>query len=87
MNIEAGQLVVYDPGYKIELGKVKRMNDLNPDTAYVWYHEGDTAVCTNVSKLYPISLETAYEMRDIFENAYAFEEIIHKGENPEREEY
>ena len=86
MNIEAGQLVVYDPGYKIELGRVKRLNDRKPGTAFVWYH-GDTATCTNVAKLYPISLETAYEMRDIFENAYAFDEIINKGKNPEREEY
>lgn len=79
MNVEAGQLVVYDPGYKIELGKVKRLNDKKPDTAFVWYGSGDTAACTNIAKLYPISLETAYELRDVFENAYAFNEIINKG--------
>lgn len=78
MNVEAGQLDIYDPGYKQELGKVKRVNPRKKDTAFVWYHEGDTAACTDMKHLYPIDEEYAREHACDFDNAYALEAIINK---------
>ena len=78
MRVEAGQLVMYDPGYKCEVGKVKRINPYFEDKAFVWYHTGDTAACTNMDDLYPIDERFAREHADLFENKYALEEIIKK---------
>ena len=78
MKVEVGQLVIYDPGYKKELGKVKCMNPRKKDTAFVWYHEGDTAACTDMKYLYPIDERYAREYACDFDNAYALEAIINK---------
>lgn len=78
MQVKAGQLVVYDPGYKAEVGKVKRINLHDPSKAFVWYSSGDTASCTNLSDLYPIDEKFARKHKKLFENAYALEDIISK---------
>lgn len=80
MNVEAGQLVIYDPGYKRELGKVKRLNPRKEGTAFVWYSAGDTAACTGINHLYPIDERYARENACDFDNVYALEEIINKQE-------
>lgn len=49
-----GQYVVYKNGDKHEIGLIKRLID---DSAFVWYHEGDTAARTNLKDLYPINNE------------------------------
>lgn len=76
--IKEGTLVVYDPGYKLELGKVKRINPHDENKVFVWYHSGDTAACTNMENLYPVTEEFALKHKDMFRNAYAIEEIINK---------
>lgn len=78
MKVEAGQLVLYDPGYKWDLGKVKRLNPYDETKAFVWYHTGDTAACTNMEDLYPIDEKFARNHADMFDNKYAIEEIIKK---------
>lgn len=78
MMIEAGQLVIYDPGYKQEIGRVKRLNPRKKGTAFVWYDEGDTAACTNMDHLYPVDERYAREHACDFENAYALSAIINK---------
>lgn len=80
--IEPGMLVAYDPGYKVELGKVKRLSK-DGTKAFVWYHGGDTAACTSVEDLYPIGKDFVLQHRDMFDNAYAIDDIIAK----EGEEY
>ena len=81
-TIEPGTLVAYDPGYKVELGKVKRLNS-DGTKAFVWYHSGDTAACTRLEDLYPVEQGFVIQHRDMFENAYAIDDIIAK----EGEEY
>lgn len=78
MKIEAGMLVIYDPGYKCELGKVKRINPRDNTTAFVWYHLCDTTACTKIKDLYPINERFVRDHMDMFENKYALEEIINK---------
>lgn len=80
--IEPGMLIVYDPGYKVELGKVKRLSK-DGTSAFVWYHSGDAAAYTRLEDLYPIKKEFVLQYRDMFENAYAIDDIIAK----EGEEY
>lgn len=45
-----GDYVVYEPGYKSELGRVTKVN-LQTGKAWVCYNEGCTASCTNLSDL------------------------------------
>lgn len=71
---------MYDPGYKCELGKVKRLNPYDENKAFVWYHGGDTASCTNIEDLYPIDERFARNHEDMFANKYALEQIINKKE-------
>lgn len=78
MQVTAGQLVMYDPGYKVEIGKVKRINPHDPNKAFIWYHTGDTTACTNMSDLYPIDEKFARRRKVMFENGYALENIINK---------
>lgn len=78
--IVPGQLVIYDPGHTCEIGKVKRLNPNKIGTAFVWYHMGDTAACTDVRDLYPIDERFARKHKDLFKNAYALEDIINKKE-------
>lgn len=78
MKVVAGQLVMYDPGYKCDLGKVKRINPYDETKAFVWYSTGDTASCTSMTDLYPIDEKFARRHADVFENKYALEEIIKK---------
>lgn len=78
MRVKAGMLVMYDPGYKCELGKVKRLNPYDENKAFVWYHTGDTAACTNMKDLYPIDERFARNHADMFENKYAIDDIINK---------
>lgn len=80
MKVEAGQLVMYDPGYTCEVGKVKRINPYDNTKAFVWYHTGDTAACTSMEFLYPIDEKFARLHKKLFKNAYALEEILRKGE-------
>lgn len=75
--IESGMLVAYDPGYKVELGKVKRLSK-DGSKAFVWYHGGDTAACTLIEDLYPIERDFVLQHRDMFENAYAIDDILAK---------
>lgn len=78
MEVKAGQLVVYDPGYKREIGKVKCLNANEDTSAFVWYHSGDTAACTPMKYLQPIDEGYVRLHLREFENAYAFEDIIKK---------
>ena len=75
--IEPGMLVAYDPGYKVEFGKVKRPSK-DGTKAFVWYHSGDTAACTQIEDLYPIEKDFVLQHRDMFENAYAIDDILAK---------
>lgn len=52
-----GDWVVYDPGYKRELGRVLRVSK-NGEFAYVCYSEGCTAAATRISDLKPYDLRT-----------------------------
>lgn len=63
-DIKPGDWVVYAPTHdgsisKVEIGVVKRLHELG-DFAFVWYHSGDTAACTNMRDL--IKLENAYSI-------------------------
>lgn len=80
--IEPGMLVAYDPGYRMELGRVKRLSK-DGTKAFVWYHSGETAECTRIEDLYPVEKDFVLQHRDMFENAYAIDDIIAK----EGEEY
>ncbi len=75
--IEPGMLVAYDPGYTVGLGKVKRLSK-DGTKAFVWYQCGDTAACTRIEDLYPIEKDFVLQHRDMFENAYAIDDIIAK---------
>lgn len=75
--IEPGMLVAYDPGYRMELGRVKRLNK-DSTKAFVWYHSGETAECTRIEDLYPIERNFVLRHRDMFENAYAIDDILAK---------
>lgn len=75
--IEPGMLVAYDPGYRMELGRVKRLNK-DSTKAFVWYHSGKTAECTRIEDLYPIEKDFVLQHRAMFENAYAIDDIIAK---------
>lgn len=87
MEVKAGQLVVYDPGYKREIGKVKCLNTSEDTSAFVWYHGGDTASCTPMKYLHPIDEGYARLHLGEFENAYALEDIIKKTAKGEEGEY
>ena len=75
--IKPGMLVAYDPGYRMELGRVKRLSK-DGTRAFVWYDGGDTAACTRIEDLYPIERDFVLQHRDMFENAYAIDDIIAK---------
>lgn len=77
--IQANDLVIYNPGYKKEFGKVKRLSE-DGKHAFVWYHTGDTAASTRLEHLTPIESETVDYWRSEVENAYAIDEIMKKGE-------
>lgn len=77
--IQSGDLVIYDPGYKKEFGKVKRLSE-DGRHAFVWYHTGDTAASTRLEYLIRIQSETVDYWRSEVENAYAIDEIMKKGE-------
>lgn len=51
-----GQLVMYQNGDRVEIGKIKRI--VGDSHAFVWYHAGDTAASTKLTDLKPI--ENAY---------------------------
>lgn len=75
---KGGTLVVYDPGYKLEFGKIKRLNPMSEQHAFVWYDSGDTTANTLLSDLYPVTEEFVLEHKDMFRNAYAIENILNK---------
>ena len=64
MNFKEGQLVIYKGIYGYEVGKIKRIKD--DESAFVWYHGGDTAALTNFTLLSPII------------NDYCIDELIKK---------
>lgn len=64
MKFKEGQFVIYEGFNKLMIGKIKSIKDNN--SAYVWYHIGDTAALTNLNLLKPII------------NDYCIEELIKK---------
>ena len=58
---EEGQYVFYKNGPKVELGKIKSLGD---ESAFVYYHSGETAASTRYEDIYPIV------------NAYVIEKTI-----------
>ena len=50
MSFEFGDWVVYDTGYKMEIGRVTECRD---DYAFVCYHQGCTAAATPLEHLRP----------------------------------
>lgn len=44
-----GDYVIYDPGYKVEIGRVTGSRD--DETIFVCYHSGDTAAATSLSRV------------------------------------
>lgn len=89
MQFKAGDLVRYT--FKNELGKVKTLNKYMPNHAFVWYHCGDTASCTQFEiielvlpkeRVEEMSREELLEYlhKQKFSNDYAIEKIIDKKE-------
>ena len=50
MTYEFGEWVVYDPGYKREIGRVTECRE---NSAFVCYHQGCTAASTPLEHLRP----------------------------------
>ena len=48
MKFKFGDWVIYNPGYKSEIGRV---TECHGDRAHVCYHEGCTAACTPIEFL------------------------------------
>lgn len=64
MEFEKGQLVIYKGSNGYEIGKIKKIKDNN--SAWVWYHSGDTAALTDFDLIEPLV------------NDYCISDIINK---------
>lgn len=64
MDFQKGQLVIYKGSNGYELGKIKKIKDNN--SAWVWYHSGDTAALTDFDLIKPLI------------NDYCISDIINK---------
>ena len=64
MKYTEGQLVIYEGAKGYEIGKIKKIKDNN--SAWIWYHSGDTAALTDFSLIRPLL------------NDYCAEDILHK---------
>lgn len=64
MDFQKGQLVIYKGSNGYELGKIKKIKDNN--SAWVWYHSGDTAALTDFDLIEPLV------------NDYCISDIINK---------
>lgn len=89
MEYKAGDLVRYT--LKNELGKIKCFNPYVPDTAFIWFHCGDTVAYTRleiIELVLPVSWTKAVSHEELvnylhtlnFSNDYAIEKIIEKKE-------
>lgn len=52
MDFKEGQLVLYNGANGYRIGKIKKIKDRN--SAWIWYHSGDTAALTYFDSIYPI---------------------------------
>jgi hypothetical protein len=66
-EFKAGQLVIYKMGDDCEIGKIKRICD-DGESAFVWYHSGETSAKTKLSDLSPIK-NSKYIMETILGKA------------------
>lgn len=57
MKPEPNDIIVYNNGYEVKIGKVKRVA---PNGAFVWYHSGDTAALTSFEHISPV--QNAYNL-------------------------
>lgn len=70
-DFKEGQLVAYAPAdqnglvYKVQIGKVKRMNADNT-AVFVYYHAGGTASCTPIQHVYPIENDVYLTITNTF---------------------
>ena len=64
MDFQKGQIVIYKGSNGYELGKIKKIKDNN--SAWVWYHSGDTAALTDFDLIKPLI------------NDYCISDIINK---------
>lgn len=53
MEFQKGQLVIYKGTNGYEIGKIKRIKDNN--SAWIWYHSGDTAALTDFNSIKPLT--------------------------------
>lgn len=53
-DFNEGEYIIYQNGYRYEIGKIKRIVD---DGAFVWYHDGETAAKTPFYRMHKIANE------------------------------
>lgn len=58
---EPGEIILYQNGDIFKLGQIKRLAP-NPNTYFVWYHEGDTAACTPACHMHKIANLYAFKV-------------------------
>lgn len=51
-NFNEGDYIIYQNGDRYEIGKIKR---IVPDGAFVWYHNGETALKTPFERMHKIA--------------------------------
>lgn len=73
-KFKTGQLVVYHGSNGYEIGKIKRICD-DGESAFVWYHTGETAAKTKFRDMRPIV------------NEYCITETAFGGQKPEPRAY
>ena len=52
MKFKEGQLIIYKGSNGYEIGKIKRIK--NNNSAFIWYHSGDTAALTDFDLISPL---------------------------------
>lgn len=76
-TLQKGDIVIYDPGYKCEIGVVSNLS-VHPDSVFVIFGLGECGAHTDVKNLYKISKRFALAHKNIFDNSYAVENILEK---------
>lgn len=60
---ESGEIVVFNDGWRIQIGEVKRRNPRLPSNYFVYYSTGDTAASTDACYLHKVENGYAFKRR------------------------
>lgn len=72
---EPGEIVVFNDGYRIQLGEVKKKNPMVEDNYFVYYSTGDTAASTDACYLHKTENGYAFKRR---KNTECLKEILRR---------